>query len=136
MLRVSASVELSASVERVWSHVSRFDDASWVRGTKQCLVEGAGVGAVRTIVTVDGARIREKLLSYDETAHRFSYAIIEAPMPLHDYVSSVEVEAKGSGTRMTWSCSFEAPAENAEAIRTGLDGLFRASLEDLKTSLG
>jgi hypothetical protein len=136
MLNVSASIDLTAPVERVWAHVSRFDDASWVKGTKHCSVEGTGVGTIRTITTADGARIREKLLSHDEAQHRFSYAIVEAPMPIQNYVSLVEVHADGAGSRITWSCTFEAPEGMAEAIRTGLDGLFRATLAELASSLG
>ena len=135
-MHIEASVSVPAAPEKAFAAVDYFGDASWVPGTASCQVEGTGVGALRNITTVDGVKLKERLESFDASARRYTYRLIEAPMPLKDYVSTVEVAPDGSGSRITWKASFEAPAEGGEGIRGALDGLFRAAMDGLRKTLG
>jgi hypothetical protein len=134
-MQIEASVSVPVPPAQAFAFVNYFGDASWVPGTARCEVEGTGVGALRSITTVDGVELKERLETFDAGAHRYSYRLIEAPTPLKDYVSTVEVVAEGTGSRITWKASFEAPAEGAEGIRGALDGLFRTAMDGLRSKL-
>lgn len=55
-------------------------------------MEGSGLGTVRTLALREGGPpIVEKLESLDEQSRTLSYSIIESPLPLADYVSTMEV---------------------------------------------
>jgi hypothetical protein len=133
MPNIEASVSVPVSPEKAFAVVGSFDDASWVPGTARCEVEGKGVGAVRTITTVDGVKLKELLEA--ESASGYTYRLIEAPMPIRDYVSTVEVAGDGAGARITWKASFDAPADSVEGIRGALDGLYRTAMEGVRARL-
>jgi hypothetical protein len=134
-MHIEAFVSVPVPPAQAFAFVSYFGDASWVPGTASYQVEGTGVGALRSITTVDGVELKERLESFDAGAHRYSYRLVEAPMLLENYVSTVEVTPEGGGSRITWQASFEAPAEGADAIRGALEGLFRAAMDGLKSRL-
>jgi hypothetical protein len=136
MTNIEASVTVAATPEEAFALVGNFSDASWVPGTARTELDGSGVGAVRTVITADGTRLKERLESYDAAARRYTYALIEAPMPLENYTSTVEVSSEGKGARIRWSASFEAPADIVDGVRTGLDGLFKMAMDGLRSRLG
>jgi hypothetical protein len=136
MPNIDASVVVSATPDQAFALVGDFSDASWVPGTARTELDGSGVGAVRTVTTADGTRLKERLEAYDAAARRYTYALIEAPMPLENYESTVEVTGEGKGARIRWTASFEAPPEMAEGIRGALDGLFKTAMDGLRTRLG
>jgi hypothetical protein len=133
MPQIEASVTVSVTPDRAFSVVDFFGDGMWIPGTARCEVMGTGVGALRQITTSDGARIKEKLESYDTKTLRYSYSIVEAPMPLDSYLSTVEVKAEGAGARITWKAVFSAPQATEEGLRGALEGLFQAAVAGLKT---
>jgi hypothetical protein len=136
MPNIEASVTVSATPEQAFAVVGNFSDASWVPGTARTELDGSGVGAVRTVTTADGTRLKERLEEYDPARRRYTYALVEAPMPLKNYFSTVEVASAGAGALIRWTASFDAPAEMAENIRGALDGLFKTAMDGLKTRLG
>ena len=112
-MHIEASVSVPVAPAQAFAFVDYFGGASWVPGTASCEIEGTGVGAVRNITTVDGVKLKERLESFDARAHRYSYRLVAAPMPVQDYVSTVEVTPEGTGSRITWKAQFEAPPESA-----------------------
>src|SRR5262250_1876589 len=107
-LHVTETVEIKAPPDKVWTTVKDFDGMTkWHPGfTSDQLVSGGNgkVGATRKLTIKDGPVITERLLAYDEAKHSFRYAIIESPLPITDYVSSISVHAGNAGmTKVTWS---------------------------------
>jgi hypothetical protein len=133
--RAWAEVYLTVSAARVWQVVGSFADAAWIPGTARCELEDRAVYGTRRITTENGVVIRERLLSHDENARTFTYTIVEAPMPLEDYESRVQVDENGEGSRVRWSATWQAPAGAAGGIEQGLGALFRAALDGLKSRL-
>ena len=84
-------------------------------------------------------------LEFSDKDHSYKYRIIESPLPLQDYVSSISLApGKGGGTTVvTWVGNFKRknPADNppeaesdAGAVKL-ITGVYRAGLENLKTKL-
>ena len=62
---------------------------------------------MRSLTVKDGPTFTEELLSFDEAKHTYKYRIIESPLPLRDYVSSITLTESGKGTTVvTWVGDF------------------------------
>ena len=148
-LNVTEKIEIKASPATVWAAIKDYDSLpSWHPGfAKDEIVKGTNnkPGAVRALTIKDGPTFTEELLAFSEKDHSYKYRIIESPLPLQDYVSSISLApGKGGGTTVvTWGGDFKRknPADNppeaesdAGAIKL-ITGVYRAGLENLKTKL-
>ena len=88
-------------------------------------VKGEGAGAVRRIDTGGGIFV-ERCEAYDAEERRFSYKILESPVPFRDYVATVQLtELDGGRCAIEWSCEFGVEPEAAEAMRAGVENTYR-----------
>lgn len=128
--------ELDASIDEVWELVKDFGDLSaWAPDGKVLDVEGEGIGAIRRVQSGDGsgAIFKERCEAIDPDAYSFSYAVLESPLPMRDYVAVVKLSELGpKRSGIDWSSEFEpvgAPeAELVQAIQAGY-GYFIGSLK-------
>lgn len=128
--------ELDASIDQVWELVKDFGDlGAWAPDGKVLDVEGEGIGAIRRVQSGDGsgAIFKERCEAIDPEAYSFSYAVLESPLPMRDYVAVVKLSELGSKRcGIEWSSEFEpvgAPeAELVQAIQAGY-GYFIGSLK-------
>jgi hypothetical protein len=128
--------ELDASIDEVWERVKDFGDLSaWAPDAKVLDVQGEGVGAIRRVQAGDGsgAIFKERCEAVDPETHSFSYAVLESPIPMRDYVAVVRLSELGpKRCGIEWSSEFErvgAPAaELSQAIQAGY-GYFIGSLK-------
>ena len=145
MLKVTKSVTVNASADKVWGKVRDFGGLNtWhpaVASDK--IVEGTDnkVGAVRVLTLKDGGTIKEKLLAHDDLRHSFKYGILEGVLPVSNYASTLTVASEGKNkAKVTWSGTFQrkntgpAPAAN-EDDKTATDtisSVYQAGLDNLK----
>ena len=67
----------------------------------------------------DGGRIREQLLSLSDRERSFRYFILEAPVPLRDYVAEHAAAAGDRATATTcceWRAEFDPPPRERERL--------------------
>ncbi len=131
-------IEISASVDTVWSAIRNFHDMSWAPNviTSVDIVgdkKGHEVGAGRILNGV----FHETLHSIDEDARTFSYSIDDGPSPVskeevRNYIGRVAVEPSGDGARVEWTSSWE---QNDEQVHDFCHGIYVALLTDMKASL-
>ena len=144
-LHVVESVEVKAPVDKVWDAIKDFDGLNkWHPGfSADELVSGANgkAGAVRKLTVKDGPSFTEKLLSYDDAHHSYHYMIVESPLPIAHYSSTISVRAGGAGmTKVVWSGRFKRkntsdnpPEAESDAGATKLvKGVYRGGLDNLK----
>jgi mxaD protein len=148
-LHVSETVTINATPKQVWEAIKDFDGlAKWHPGFASDEIVSGGnnkVGTVRKLTIKDGPSFTEKLTSFDDAAHSFSYIIVESPLPITDYKSSVVVAGgKKPGTaNVVWSGTFKRknPADNppeAESdagVKKLVRGVYRGGLDNLKKTL-
>lgn len=139
MLSVSKSTTIAASADAVWAKVKDFNGlGTWHPAiAKSEIAEGSNneVGAVR-VLTLGGEPtpppIKEKLTALDDAGKTFSYEILEGPLPVSGYSSTLTVVAAGEGSTVTWSSTFKsAGADDATATST-IEGVYTAGLDNLK----
>ena len=144
-LSVTETVEIKAPLAKVWAAIKDYDGLpSWHPGfAKDEIVKGTNntPGAVRALTIKDGPTFTEELLAFSEKDHSYKYRIIESPLPLQDYVSTVSVAAgKDGATVVTWVGNFKRknPAENPPEAESDagavnlIKGVYRAGLDNLK----
>jgi mxaD protein len=145
VLNVHESVMIHASPDAVWAKVKDFDGLNtWhpaVESDKITTGTNNTVGAERHLSLHGGGTIDEKLLSFDDKHHRFSYAILGGVLPVSDYTSTLVVKAAGKDrSKVTWSGSFKRkhvganpPADENDATATkAIGGVYRGGLDNLK----
>ena len=144
-LTVKKTVTIAAPADKVWDAAKNFDGLNtWHPAlASDEIVSGTNntVGAVRLLTLKGGGTIKEKLLGYDETGHRFRYAILEGVIPVSHYTSSFVVTSLGANkTLVTWSGHFkrknlgDSPpdAENDKAAVDAISGVYQSGLDNLK----
>jgi mxaD protein len=144
LLNSHQSVDIKASIWKVWDAVKDFDGLHrWhPMFSDDVLKSGANdeIGTIRTITVKDGPSFDEELLSFDALEKKFSYRVIDpAPLPLSDYVSTFEVvEGRRGYTTILWRSSFRNNSDGKmkdEEVIAFIDGAYLAGLVNLKSML-
>jgi len=107
MAQASASIDLAVPPDQVWNLIGGFDSLpDWLPYIPKS--ELTDRGRVRRLANPNGDAIVERLISFDEPGRSYSYAILEAPFPVTDYLSTLRVVERDGGraTRVEWSGRF------------------------------
>ncbi len=107
MVRVTRSTVIDAPIDQVWGILRDFNGHDrWHPAVAESRVEDGlspdVVGCVRDFRLADGGRIREQLLSLSDKTRSFTYCILEAPIPLVNYVATVRLRPVTDGSRTLW----------------------------------
>ncbi len=116
MVSVCRSTVVAAPLAEVWRLLRDFNGhEDWHPAIAESRIEGgrAGdeVGAVRRFALQDGALLREQLLALSDSEPGYSYCILDAPLPLIDYVAHLRLKTvtDGESTFWEWCRSFRTP---------------------------
>jgi hypothetical protein len=96
---------------------------------------GAGIGQIRTILTLDGQQIVERLEAVDDAKRFLRYSNI-AGMGVSHYTGTLEVKPKGSGCVVDWRAQFLATDKTDRAVKVMVSTLFKTGLESLRPRFG
>ncbi|MFL6664808.1 MAG: SRPBCC family protein [Rhizobacter sp.] len=144
MVRVYVSSVIDAGADNVWARVRDFNGMpQWHPGIADSRIENEDrsdrVGCVRQFHTRDGGMIRERLLALSDYDYACSYAILESPMGVTDYVATLKLTPVTDGVRTfaEWSAEFEcAEGRERELIEHVGQGVFQAGFDALKRHFG
>ncbi|MBS0370718.1 MAG: SRPBCC family protein [Proteobacteria bacterium] len=143
-LKVKEQIDIAAPPAKVWEVISSFDNLGWhpaVGSTSLDKGKNNTKGAVRTVTTKDGAKLVEELVAYKAAAHSYTYRIIDSPLPVSGYVSTLTIKPAKGGSHVEWSSTFrrkdEKPAEGADdaGARKAVSGIYTSGLDALKKQL-
>ncbi len=138
MSEVAIHAKFTTSADAVWRELADFGGiGAWAPGVESCEVEGSGIGAVRKIGMPGGVVMEERLDSLDDADRCLTYAVVGGPMPLENYIATIQVTVQGDGCRVDWGATFDAPEGlPVEGICKGVSGAYSGMLEALKVRLG
>ncbi len=143
MPRVVRSTIIDAPIEAVWAALRDFNaHDQWHPAVGESHVEGGRapdeIGCVRNFRLQNGAHIREQLLTLSDRDHTFTYCILDAPIPLNNYVATVTLKRVTDGDRTFWDwrSRFDAPPalEGTLARMVGED-VYDAGIEAIRALL-
>ena len=134
MADVKVEGELGASVDEVWKVVGDF--VGMIEGMGVPVEsEGEGIGMTRKI-SMGPAPIVERLEERDDAAKKLVYSILEGPLPVASYVSTMQLADAGNGrTTLTWSSTFEPVGDEATAKQI-VTGIYDGGIKGLQGRFG
>lgn len=140
MTKIYVSSVIDAPAADVWRIVRDFNGLpSWTPFVVESRIEqnmrADQVGCIRNFRMRDGGIIRERLLSLSDYDLSYSYAILESPMPVEDYIASLALTpiTDGNRTFAAWQADFDCPPEREAALVQQIGtGVFQAGLTALK----
>jgi hypothetical protein len=146
LLVVGEMIEINAKPEAVWNIVKAFDGlVNWhpaFSGSPLVKGKNGKPGAVRALTIKDGPTFTEELVAYSESRMAYTYIIVESPLPIDHYQSSMSVKGNGSGgTTVAWIGTFTRKnprdnvpeAESDAAMVKLIIGAYQAGLQTVKT---
>lgn len=139
-----ATLTIDAPIEMVWSAVSSFGGIKlWMPALRNCHVledkpQPPALGAVRRVVSGDGATVDEHLEIWDLENHLISYRLESTPMwPIKCPRGCMRLSpANKESTLVCWSVDGEDFTEgNRLKLAAVLEPFMRSSLEELNRLL-
>lgn len=119
MAEVSRTITLNASLDDVWGVIGGFQAlGDWHPAVESVAKEEIGGAEHRRIALKGGGEIVEKLL--DQGGGSYSYSILESPLPVAEYVSTLSAADFEGKTMVTWGSTFEGTADGAEDVVAGI----------------
>ncbi|MEM8754278.1 MAG: SRPBCC family protein [Pseudomonadota bacterium] len=144
MARVYVSSVIGAAADKVWERVRDFNGLpKWHPRIRDSRIEDGlpadKVGCVRNFNLQNGDNIRERLLGMSDYDYFCSYAILESPMPLTDYVATLRLTPVTDGARCfaEWSAEFDCdPGDEGDLVSGIGTNVFQGGFDALKRHFG
>ncbi|MAY88190.1 MAG: MxaD family protein [Pseudooceanicola sp.] len=144
MTRVYVSSVIPAPAATVWRRVRDFNGLpDWTPFVAESRIEqnlpSDKVGCIRNFTLKDGGRIREQLLALSDYDMSCTYAILESPMGVENYVAKLTLTPVTDGhvTFAQWQADFDcAPNREAALVEQIGKGVFQAAFSALGASFG
>ncbi len=141
MVKVHCSTVIDAPVCDVWSVIRDFNGHDrWHPAVSISEIEGAvmpdQVGSIRNFQLTGGERVREQLLSLSDKTHSFRYRIVDADVPLENYVAEVSLYPVTESDRTFWSWSSRfntPPGLEQEMQQLVSQGVYEAGFEAVRS---
>ncbi|UOM34271.1 SRPBCC family protein [Acuticoccus sp. I52.16.1] len=129
------TIKTAAVPEATWEAVGDFCAiAAWHPAVTKCELSDNGGTPRRTLTLDGGGTIVEDLVGRDDDAMSYTYRIIESPLPVAGYESTIKVSAEGEGSRVDWNGSFEPSGASEDEALTVIEGIYDAGLDGIKTT--
>jgi hypothetical protein len=139
-LQVVSSIEVKASPAEVWAFIGGFDNLQgWHPAVESSKMTGSPttVGSTRVLSLKGGGEITEELTSYSSSAMRYTYKILESPLPVSDYASFLAVTDAGDGRSLViWGSRFDAKGVPAAKAKSVIAGIYKAGLDTVGKKFG
>ena len=131
-LEAAKTVDVAASPEKVWQTIGNFCGiADWHPAITKCMPGEQDGKPTRLLTLKNGATILEQQTARSDPTMRYSYTMLQTPLPVSDYHSTILVTKKGSGSEITWKGTFDAKgASDADATKA-IQGIYDSGLASL-----
>ncbi len=134
-LTVAREVTVDQAPATVWKLMREFNALDvWLPPVQASAASGNPTqpGATRVLSLVGGATVTEKLLAFDDARHSYSYAFIQVPLPVKNYVAEIELAAAPGGkTLIKWHSTFDAAGASDDKAKEAIQGIYDAGLGKL-----
>jgi carbon monoxide dehydrogenase subunit G len=137
MVSVKVSERVEATADQVWELFRDFGGVKrFSAGIEKVEVTGAGIGAVRTLGLPGGLSLQERLEAFDDRGRRLQYAIVAGPIPVSNYLATIEVRDEGKACRVDWSSHFEPTGITDDQGRAMIEGVYKGGIAGVRKALG
>ncbi|MGA0563556.1 SRPBCC family protein [Ancylobacter sp. VNQ12] len=147
--KVSETIEINATPEKVWAVVSNFQDGGWIPVVDKTVGTGGNApGAKRTLTLKNGATVDEEVAKLEPEKMTLMYRIEQVDvkvLPVTNYSSWLIVTPVDGGakSKVEWRGAFyrgypnnDPPPElDDQAAVNAVTGLYKAGLDGLKKKI-
>jgi NADPH:quinone reductase-like Zn-dependent oxidoreductase len=143
VIRVTRSAVIDAPIGRVWGVLRDFNSHSaWHPAVGESNIERGEpadqVGCVRNFHLKDGNHIREQLLALSDRDYLSTYCILDATLPMKNYVATVQLKRVTDGDRTFWhwQSTFDVPkGREKEFTELVGKGVYEGGFDGLRSFL-
>lgn len=143
MPKIYISTMIPAPAAEVWKIVRNFNGLpGWAPFVSESRIEHNAppdqIGCIRNFQLKDGGQIREKLLALSDYDLSCTYAILESPMAVQNYIATLSLTpvTDVNATFASWEAEFDcAPEQEKELVRRIGENVFQSALNALKKQL-
>lgn len=131
-LEVTKTATIAASPDTVWKTIGGFCGISdWHPVVEKCELADKGSKKQRTLTLKGGGTLLEEEQARDDKGMSYTYTILEGPLPVADYKSTIMVAKDGSGSKVTWSGNFKSKGAPDDKAQEAIGGVYDAGLKGL-----
>jgi Polyketide cyclase / dehydrase and lipid transport len=135
-LDVKKSIEVSATPDATWAAIGDFCGiGNWHPAIAKCDVATKDGSPIRTLTLKGGGTIVERQATWDNKGKSYSYAIVESPLPVANYLSTISVAPNGAGATIIWTGHFDAKGADDAKAKEVITGIYDSGLAALETKL-
>jgi hypothetical protein len=135
-VEVSRSVEVAATPAKAWEAIGHFCGIGvWHPAIAKCELGVRNAKPMRTLSLKGGGTILEEETERTDRGMSYSYIILESPLAVSDYKSTIAVKENGSHTSVVWSGDFKAKGASDAKAAEVITGIYDAGLGALKARL-
>lgn len=135
MPKVSMSQNLNVSADQVWQMIGRFNALpDWHPSVDKSQLTEAG--QTRKLSLAGGGTIVEKLEKLDDHSRTYTYSIVDSPLPVKNYTSTIKVTGEGDNATVEWSSEFEASGMPENDAMKAIEQVYQTGLDNLKKMFG
>jgi hypothetical protein len=129
---------VNAPVDKVWATIGDFCGVkNWIAIVTKCEISRKDDSTIyRTITLNNGGVIMEKLLAWDGDHHSYSYAIVDSPLPVQGYKSTLKVEGSGATSEIVWTGNFQPKEVSEDEAKKVISGIYAAGIDAIKAKVG
>jgi len=131
-LEVKKSTAIDAPPAAVWKTIGTFCGiGDWHPVVEKCVVSEAGSKSRRALSLKGGGTLLEEQTARDDKAMSYTYSIVEGPLPVSDYSSTIQVTPQGKGSTVTWTGRFKAKGAPDDKAEAAIAGVYEAGLKGI-----
>ena len=131
-LSVSREVTVDRPPVTVWKLLGDFNALDvWLPPVLGSSFTGVATqpGAVRRLDLGNNASVTERLVTFSDATRRYSYEFVQSPLPVKNYVATIELAAAADGrTLIKWYSTFDAQGVPDDKAKEAILGIYDAGL--------
>ncbi|WP_181707728.1 SRPBCC family protein [Chthonobacter rhizosphaerae] len=121
------------TVAAAWKVIGDFCGIkSWHPAIADCVLSDKDGKQIRTLTTKDGAKFVEELVEWNEAETKYTYIILESPLPVANYKATLSVKADddgGAGVR--WLGTFDAKGVSDDEAKAIVEGIYAPGIASI-----
>ena len=135
MPKVSMTQDLNVSADQLWQMIGHFNALpDWHPAVEKSELKEEG--QTRKLSLAGGGTIIEKLEHKDDHSRTYTYSIVDSPLPVKNYTSTIKVTGSGDSATVEWSSEFDAAGMPENDAMKAIQGVYEEGLNNLKKMFG
>ncbi|WP_375453410.1 SRPBCC family protein [uncultured Methylobacterium sp.] len=129
-IEVVKSIDVAAPPAKVWQTIGEFCGiGDWHPAIETCAPSEKDGMKLRTLSLKGGGTLVEAQVSRDDKVMRYTYTLVQGPLPVADYTSTIAVAPEGTGSKVSWSGSFGAKGVPDTVAQDAISGIYESGLK-------